>query len=234
MRKFDLFKTLQLILLISLAGVGLFLIFTDRELYQLIADNSHIRTLCILLWLLFVLSFLFIFMDFSLFSTFKKDYRELDFAISSDPISGIANRNSCDTVIEKYLDQPLPEHIGCIMLDLSNIRTINRLWGRTRGNELIRDFSDILQAASKNHCFVGRNGGSYFMALFEDCSIREIREFLSDVEKQVAQYNTRPTSPPIQYAYGYACSDEDDEETITELISLASHRINGKAKESAN
>lgn len=228
MKKFDLFKTIQLILYVLLAVLGLAVIFTDKELYRMIADNPHIRLLCILLWVVFVLSFFFIFMDFSLFSTFKKDYRELDFAVSSDPVSGIANRNSCDTVIEKYLDKPLPDHIGCIMLDLSNIRTINNLWGHVRGNEMIREFSDILQAASKNLCFVGRNGGSRFMALFEDCDMQKIENFMAEVDEQVKQYNTKPTSPPIQYQYGYAYSDEDEADTITDLIALSARRIYSK------
>lgn len=231
MKKFDLFKTIQLILYVLLAVFGLVIIFTDRELYQLIANDPHIRLLCILLWVVFALSFFFIFMDFSLFSVFKKDYRELDFAVSSDPVSGIANRNSCDTVIEKYLDKPLPEHIGCIMLDLSNIRTINSLWGHVRGNEMIREFSDILYKASKNLCFVGRNGGSRFMALFEDCSLQKMESFLAEVDEQVKQYNTRPASPPIQYQYGYAYTDKDEAETITDLISLSDRRIYGKSAE---
>lgn len=228
MKKFDLFKTIQLILYVLLAVSGLVVIFTDKELYQLIANDSHIRLLCILLWVVLVLSFFFIFMDFSLFSTFKKDYRELDFAISSDPVSGIANRNSCDTIIEKYLDKPIPEHIGCVMLDLSNIRTINNLWGHVRGNEMIREFSDILQASSKNLCFVGRNGGSRFMALFEDCNMQKIEAFMADVDEKVKQYNTKPTSPPIQYQYGYAYSDEDELDTITDLIALSARRIYSK------
>ena len=165
-KKFDRYKTVHLILFILLAGIGLFIILTDPELYQMIANNSHIRALCILLWIVFVLSFLFIFMDFSLFSTFKKDYRELDFAVSSDPVSGIANRYSCDSIIEKYLDKPIPDGIGCIMFDLTNLQKVNQTYGHTQGNELIREFSGILQSTSLNFCFVGRNGGNKFIALF--------------------------------------------------------------------
>lgn len=231
MKKFDLFKTIQLILFIALAAAGLYIIFTDHELYQMIASNTHIRLLCILLWAALVLSFLFIFMDFSLFSSFKKDYRELDYAISSDPVSGIANRYSCDSVIEKYLDKPLPEHLGCIMFDLSNIKTINHLWGHLKGNELIREFSNILQTASNGLCFVGRNGGSKFLALFENCSTRKMEQFLSDVDKKVKHHNTRPDSPPIQYRYGSACREEEDIKTITELIGLSDHRIYNRKTE---
>ena len=69
MKKFDVFKTIQLVLFIILTAVGLYIIFTDHELYQLIANDPHIRALCILLWAALVMTFLFIFMDFSLFST---------------------------------------------------------------------------------------------------------------------------------------------------------------------
>ncbi len=85
MKKFDIFKTIQLILFVILAGVSLLIILTDSALYRTVADDAHVRALCILLWVSFVLSFLFIFMDFSLFSSFKKDYKELDYAVSQDP-----------------------------------------------------------------------------------------------------------------------------------------------------
>ena len=50
MKKFDIFKTIQLIIFVLLTGIALYIIFTDHELYRLIASNPHIRVLCILLW----------------------------------------------------------------------------------------------------------------------------------------------------------------------------------------
>lgn len=225
MKKFDVFKTVQLVLFIVLAAICLLIILTDRELYQQIANDPHIRALCILLWAGFVLSFVFIFMDFSLFSTFKKDFRELDFAVSSDPVAGIANRYSCDTIIEKYLDRPLPNNLGCIMFDLTNIGKVNRTFGHVAGNELIRDFSGILQASSVNLCFVGRNGGNKFLALFENCSTQKMNSFLSRVSKKVNHYNSETSSTPIRYQYGSAYLEGDEIKTITDLIALSNRRI---------
>lgn len=225
MKKFDVFKTIQLVLFIIIAAAGLFIILTDRELYQMIANDPHIRGLCILLWLALAVAFLFIFMDFSLFSTFKKEYRELDFAVSSDPVAGIANRYSCDTVIEKYLDKSLPENLGCIMFDLTNIGEVNRLWGHIRGNELIYDFSSILQSSSVNLCFVGRNGGNKFMALFENGSSQKMNTFLSRVDKKVKRYNAESQNTPIKYEYGSAYREGDQVGTITDLIALSNRRI---------
>ena len=225
MKKFDIFKTIQLVLFAILTVVGFIIIFTDNELYHMIADNSHVRALCILLWAALVLTFLFIFMDFSLFSTFKKDYRELDFAVSSDPVAGIANRYSCDTVIEKYLDKPLPRNVGCIMFDLTNISEVNRQWGHIRGNELIYEFSSILQSSSANLCFVGRNGGNKFLALFEKCTIQKMNTFLTRVDKKVKNHNADSGNIQIQYEHGSAYREGESVKTITDLIALSNHRI---------
>ena len=120
-----MFKTIQLLLFIILAGAGLYIIFTDKDLYRLIATNPHIRALCALLWAVLAMSFIFIFLDFTLVSTFKKDYRELNYAVSSDPVAGIANRYSCDAIIEKHLDKPLPADIGCVRW-----RRLSPIWTR--------------------------------------------------------------------------------------------------------
>ena len=225
MKKFDIFKTVQLLIFVALAGLGLFLILTDSRLYQLVATDSQIRTLCILLWAALGLSFLFIFMDFTLFSSFKREYRELDFAVHSDPVSGIANRNSCDALIEKYLDKPLPENLGCIMFDLTNIKEINEAHGHIQGNALIRDFSSILQSTSMNLCFVGRNGGNKFLAIFEDCTEEKLNSFLDLVDAKVDQHNSSEGSFPIAYCYGIAFHEDSSVSTITDLISLSNRRI---------
>lgn len=225
MKKFDVFKTIQLILFIILTAVCLYIVFTDKELYATIANNPHVRALCILLWVVLVVTFLFIFMDFSLFSTFKKDYRELDFAVSSDPVAGIANRQSCDVIIEKYLDKPLPRNMGCIIFDLTNLGEVNKEHGHVKGNELIYEFSSILQAASARSCFVGRNGGNKFLALFEAGDGMKMSTFLSRVRKKVEQHNTEEGTLPIQYEYGSAYREGEKVQSITELIALANRRV---------
>lgn len=226
MKKFDAMKTRQLVFLILFAVVGVLIIFTDAQLYYRIANDPHIRTLCFMLWLILVVSFLFIFIDFSLFTTYKKDYTELDYAVSSDPVAGIANRYSCDAVIQKYLDRPLPDDIGCIMFDLTNLGEVNQNLGHVKGNQLIYDFSNILQSSSARMCFVGRNGGSTFLALFESCNSQKMKTYLNRVYKKTQNYNKDPKVVPVQYQYGIAYREKEEAvKTITDLIALSSRRI---------
>ena len=234
MKKFDIFKTIQLIIFACLAGFGIYVILSDSRLYQLIATDPQIRILCILLWAALGLTFLFIFMDFSLFSSFKREYRELDFAVYSDPVSGIANRYSCDAVIEKYLDKPLPKNIGCIMFDLTNIKEVNEKYGHVEGNNLIRDFSSILQSSSMNLCFVGRNGGNKFLALFEECSNEKLIAFLDRVRDRVERNNSKEGAVPIDYRYGIAFEEDAEANNINELIALSNRRIYQKENDSTH
>lgn len=225
MKKFNMMKTIQLILFIIVSVICLIVIFTDDALYHQIAADPHIRLLCIMLWVALVLSFLSILLDFSLFSSFKRDYSELDYAVHSDPVSGISNRYSCDVYIEKYMDKPLPQEMGCIMLELTNIKETNDLYGHGVGNALIRDFSNILKITAVNLCFVGRNGGNKFLAIFETADEEKLHTFLTRVGQKVKVHNNDPENNSIEYKFGTALQEHDEAKTITELIALSNKRI---------
>lgn len=224
-KRFELVKTIQLLMMIAIAGVGLATIIRDEQLYQMVGRDPSVRILCILLWLALGFSFVGIFWDFSTHSSFKKDYSELDYAVYNDHIAGIANRYSCDAMIEKYMDKPLPPTLGCVMLDLLNLREINEAHGHAKGNETIQEFSNILHAASLGMCFVGRNGGNKFMALFENCDEGKINTFLMRVHRQAELYNARGDMPAIEYRTGRALSRDERVGSITQMIALADRRL---------
>ncbi len=221
----ELVKTIQLVLFILIVAAGLYLVFSDGELYHLIGSNPSVRALSGLLWLIAVLSFIFILWDFSSYSALKKDYSELDFAVHNDPVAGIANRFTCDAMIEKYLDKPLPPSIGCMMVDLTNIRLINDRHGYLAGNRAIQGFSHLLYTASLDLCFVGRNGGNKFMALFEDCSEEKMAAFMDRVQEKVAEYNRENPDHDLKYLSGRAFMEGEGVRTINQLIALADRRL---------
>lgn len=224
-RKFEAVKTLQLLATIALAAAGLIVIFRDNRLYQMVGRDPSVCALCILLWLALGIAFVGIFWDFTTHSSFKKDYRELDYAVCNDPVAGIANRYSCDAMIEKYLDAPLPDHLGCAMLDLLNLREINETHGRAKGNESIQEFANILYSASLGLCFVGRNGGTKFLALFEDCDEDKIEAFLEGVHGRMRAINSDSRHAPIQYRWGRAFHEDREIAGIHRLVALADRRL---------
>ena len=226
MKRFNIIKTIQLIvMLIALAGC-IAAVLTNRDLYHDVAHHDGLRLLAGCLWVTFGVNFLFLFLDFSNLYHYKRDYRELDYAVHSDPVSGLANRNSCDAIIEQYQGGPLPRDVGCVMLVLRNIRQINEVYGHAKGNGVIRDFSTILKLSSVSLCFVGRNGGNKFLAIFEQTRREDIDRFLERVERKVSRYNEEHPDHRIEYGFGVAF-DEPGDLRINELVALSDRRIGG-------
>ena len=228
MKKHTVYKTVQLILLVIVAAVVLLWIFPKADAFHRFANDPDITLLAIAMWAVLVICFVFIYLDFKFFFNYAKEFKELELASKSDPVSGIANRFSCDILVEKYASKPLPDDVGAAVLTLNNIPEINKLYGRNRGNGAIRDFSNILRTSSIDLCFVGRNGGLSFLAIFEHGSEDAIETFVSRVLQRVTSYNRDIENVPIEYSVGSAFSSTDSVNDIGSLISLANSRLHPK------
>lgn len=224
MKKFNTFKIVQLILLIILTAVSLYMLM-QPEVKQYIFDSTPATILFIIVWAVLLVTFIFLLIDFSLISSMKMDYHNLYDVAYSDPLSGIPNRFSCDTIIEKYYDKKLPDDIACVMIDLSNLPEINTLYDHRTGNKALKNFSGILSTAAVSLCFVGRNGGNKFLAIFENCTDEKLNTFLDRVTDRVDQYNQASDSISMEYRIGKAMNRDEHLEQITKLISLANSRI---------
>ena len=224
MKKFNTFKIVQLILLIILTAVSLYMLM-QPEVKQYIFDSTPATVLFIIVWAVLLVTFVFLLIDFSLISSMKMNSHNLYDVAYSDPLSGIPNRFSCDTIIEKYYDKKLPDDIACVMIDLSNLPEINTLYDHRTGNKVLKDFSGILSTAAVSLCFVGRNGGNKFLAIFENCTDEKLNTFLDRVTDRVDQYNQASDSISMEYRIGKAMNRDEHLEQITKLISLANSRI---------
>jgi len=223
MKKFNIIKTIQLIALLVFLVVAGYLVFVRENLFHAIAQIPELKLTMGLLWGFVGLTLVFLLLDYSLISTYKRDYRELDFAVHSDPLSGLGNRNSCDAIINRYVDKPLPPGIACVMLELSNIRQINETHGYAAGNQAIQDFSLILKSSALSLCFVGRNGGNKFLAIFEDSDPQQVKRFLSRVKQKLQHYNNDHPNTPLHSTCGTAFGEECL--TINQLVALSDRRI---------
>ncbi len=224
MKRYDVIKTIELVLLVVIAAAAVLTVLMDRSLYARIAADPHTRRLCILLWALLGSSFLFLLYDFTAYSDLRRENLELDNAIFSDALTGIANRYSVDVYLARYLNQPLPRDMGCVTVELTNLSEINQLQGHSGGDSAIQAFSDILQNASSGVCFIGRNGGNKFLAIFQGCTRTRLDRFLSAVSRQVEAHNEAQPQTPLRYATGVAFEESGEVQSLTELVALSDRR----------
>lgn len=228
MKKLNIFKIVHLILLFIITVFSILVVSSSKSIYTNIFSNPDLTILCGLIWILLVMSFLFLILDFTFFKNFKIDYNKLNQVAYSDPVSGIPNRYSCDVLIEKYINIKAPDNIGCVMIDLTNLSETSKLYGYLKGNELIKQFSTILISSSLSLCFVGRNGGNKFLAIFENTEEKKLNIFLERVAYRVDQINQSGSELPMKYEAGMALNSIEHLEHLTDLISLANRRITDK------
>lgn len=225
MKKLSVLKMVQLTVLVILTAIGVCLLL-NKDIKQFIFSNMAATILFATVWVILVVNFIFLLMDFSVISNLKLNYHNLYEVAFSDPLSGIPNRFSCDVLIEKYIDKDLPQSIGCVVIDLVNLAEINTAYNHATGNKVLSDFSTILSSASASLGFVGRNGGNKFLAIFEECNQEKLDTFLRRVDNKVDRHNDLPDTLPIKYRAGSALNSSEKFTQITKLISLANQRAN--------
>lgn len=227
MKKFSIWKKLQLAILIMMSALGIFLALRDDLFYENMQDHPTALGVYIMMWLVLASGYLFLFLDFMFLSKIKNDYSNLNRVAYSDHLSGIPNRFSCDVLLDKYAEKAIPHTLGCMMLEITNLFEINSAMGHSQGNELIKDFSVILSNSALALCFVGRNGGNKFLAVFEEDGKEKAEVFIARLQEKVAEHNAEHRTRSILYKYGLALNENEQREHLTELISLANSRING-------
>lgn len=228
MKKLDVSKSIQLVIFVALAAICMSQVLLNPAVSQKIANDSDVKLLCILLWLVLAVTFIFIFIDFTLYARQKKDFASLSSAVNSDPLSKMANRFSVDSNIDLYDKNGLPENFCCLMFCISNIQKINEQYGREDGNRAIQDFSMIMSLASRSLCFVGKNGGNRYLALFDEGSDDKIKLFLARIDTKMREYNSDPGNHVIKYEYGIAEKSEKPEDNVHQLVGLADTRVTEK------
>ena len=221
MKKFNVLKTIQLIIFIALAAAALIIVFRDAELYQMIGNNGHVKALCFILWAVLGVSFVFMFIDFSSYNNMRRENNELDFAVFYDPLTGLANKYRCNAYIERYKNKPLPEGTGCITLMITNLKPINEEFGHEAGDMAIKEFSDILADQAESKCFIGRNGGNKFLAIFDGCKEKDIQDYIDGVDKALAKRNAVSGKGAVEYSAGRALNEGKE---ISDLIALSDRR----------
>ena len=231
MKKFDIIKTIQLLILIMLTVIAMVIIIRDGDLYQMIAHNIHVKTLCGILWIGLGISYVFLFIDMVTFSNLRKENHDLDFAVFTDPLTGVANRNSCDAYIEQYQGKKVAEGMGCATVIIKGLKELNDRFGHERGDQFIREFAELLSASVDEESFVGRNGGIKFLVFMPEWTPKKWRDFENTLNDNLKKRNeSADEGDVLSYIAGVAYQGEDNAAALSELVSMSDKRAFEKSK----
>lgn len=84
-----------------------------------------------------------------------------------DALTGLANRRMWESIVAaEETRSGRYGHPGCVLvLDLNDLKSVNDTGGHRAGDELLRQFADVLTSAARHSDFVARLGGDEFGVL---------------------------------------------------------------------
>lgn len=225
---FKITKIVQAGIIIATLVIFIFLLLLNSDFRMSLFRSPLAILSTMLLWSFFLANVIFIILDFRVFYKTLQVSDEIQHAAYLDDLTGMPNHFSCDLVFQMYAEPEKIQHVGCALIEIDNLITTNEQLGREAGNQILIDFSNILEEIGSDYGFVGRNGGNEFLLVVENGNKQSMENFFNEVHTRLKRYNALELNNPIKIYYKYVLNDELHanrfSDIITEVYKLVHNR----------
>ncbi|MBT3297213.1 MAG: diguanylate cyclase [Verrucomicrobia bacterium] len=114
--------------------------------------------------------------------------RKMHGLATRDPLTGIFNRTRLEEELDRawLTSRRYDSSMGVVVVDVDNFKTINDAYGHSIGDEILRDFAQVMTGAARNTDIIARYGGDEFVAILPRAGETNARTFAERL-----LYNTR-------------------------------------------
>ena len=219
-KRFKVLKYIQLTFAVIFFIAYFLLLFLTPSLRANIFTNKNLFMLCAFLWIFMLYTFLMLLFDFRRIELSIACEHDLNRKAYLDTLTGIPNRYSCDLIFDTYKNATDISEIGCVLISISNLGEINEKQGHDTGDQILQDFSALLERVADCYGFVGRNGGNEFIVVLENCTEGYIAQFLHAVEEEI-----KVCKMSITITSAYVLNHYEKLEHFMDLISLVYKKL---------
>lgn len=108
-----------------------------------------------------------------------------------DSLTGLHNRRSGEQRLAEEISRAFrnARPLTILLLDLDNLKAINDTFGHPVGDQLIKQFAENLQKASRGSDVAIRLGGDEFMMVLPDCRPDDVGLILARLERRRIEFN---------------------------------------------
>ncbi len=104
-----------------------------------------------------------------------------------DPLTGVKNRKTFDTAIEKYVKsaRETGEPLALILADIDFFKTFNDRWGHQTGDQVLRLVAEVMNANVKGQDILARYGGEEFAIILPGTTLENAEMLANRIRKAV-------------------------------------------------
>jgi diguanylate cyclase (GGDEF)-like protein len=138
------------------------------------------------------------------------DYHKLLYSqLQRDGLTGLANRQTFDTVINEWIQNENP--FVLMLIDIDYFKHVNDTWGHLAGDEVIKFLAAMMLSVSRNGDLCFRYGGEEFGMLIKGESIQNAHKIAERLRETLAVEQS-PVGRPITISIGIARYEEEDKQ----------------------
>jgi diguanylate cyclase (GGDEF)-like protein len=157
-----------------------------------------------------------------------------------DVLTGVYNRRFFDEYYEiektKVLHQPeykqeekYKMNFGIAILDIDNFKKVNDTYGHMVGDNVLKQFVQIIKTLVHSNDIVCRYGGEEFVIIFTRTSrertITTIEKIREEVEKHQFLFNEEIKDAHVTVSIGFAAFDDDCGQDKNNILMIADERL---------
>jgi diguanylate cyclase (GGDEF)-like protein len=142
----------------------------------------------------------------------------------TDDLTQINNRRFCSEYMDK-LQSAKSEKYSIISLDVNNLKQINDTYGHSKGDILIKKAANLISRAFNQTGIVGRMGGDEFIVILPINDKHKIDTLIISFKNILDEANLNTDDMHISIAYGYATSNDVEENNVETVYKLADIRM---------
>lgn len=120
---------------------------------------------------------------------------------SIDPLTGLTNRRTLDTVLQSWTYQG--KEFSVIMIDIDHFKLINDTKGHAVGDEVLKFFSDKMRKVTREKDICCRFGGEEFMILLPETTVKQAYKIAEYFLKTLAETDS-PSGQALTFSAGIA------------------------------
>lgn len=229
MKQFRPYKLVQAIVMLFFLIICFWIALAISHSGSLLSSDYLFTALLLCMLVFFMITFGCILYDLTVFQKMSLDYFDMNKIAYLDQLTGISNRCSFDLLLKEYASPEEIPDIGCIAFSLVNLPSINEARGYKYGDEIIRDFAEILSDVSESFGIFGRNSGNEFIIVIRQCDVKKIAALIDELNIQVYAHNGLLDYPGINYDYGYVLNSKEHFESVSKVIAVSLQRIFNKS-----
>ncbi len=153
----------------------------------------------------------------------QRQQKTLRMDAATDSLTGLANRKTIITELERALQQPRQEHhpVVAVMADIDHFKEVNDTHGHLVGDKVLAEVSNRIRSALRGFDEVGRYGGEEFLLVLNGANPTTSRNVAERIRAHVANQPINLQGLEIQASISLGVAAAQPGETTDAVLARA-------------